>query len=1066
MKNISKNFLWALVILMFLSAVYSMVAGRFQEKGELSLSELATKINAGEVNAIAVVGSTLEISLKDGREFRAEKELESGVTETLKNFGVSPEKLNTVSVKVKSRTAANFVFGVLLPILGPILLIGFFIWFTARQVQRGSMQAFTFGQSRARLIAPDNKKERITFKDVAGVKEAKEELKEVVDFLKNPKKFLQIGAKIPKGVLLMGAPGTGKTLLARAVAGEANVPFFHMSGSEFIEMFVGVGASVSGDTPVLIRENGSVRLRPIRDIVDGFYKEGQENFVISVSGLETLGLKRTKTNFRGFKNNEEKFNLDGSRFVPVRGVFRHKVHEIYEIRYRGGVIRTTGDHSIFVRQKNYVCAKRADEIKPGDILVNLPYKVRSIFVPGFGTTHKVRAHEFDAIRVPELTIWEEKYWEAQRKYEYVLSRANTMTQKQIGASIGLSQAAVGNWINGDHRPKFFNSPSIHHGLPAKIAVTPELMRLFGYYIAEGRTETYYTEFVFGSHEEALQRDCMVLLEKMFRVPVRITPTDTNSTRISVSSRPLAEFFEKHFGTGSHKKHIAEWMWELPWEYVQEFLKGYSRGDGYITGDDKLSMTSVSHRLMLELVWLLSMHGIQVGLGTMVVPAGRMIRKNKPLPETVAWRMTVGKTSNVWGGTDASVQYPNQFKRPKVLQVEKKPFHDYVYDFVGCEGEAFFGGVKPTLLHNSRVRDTFRLAKKAAPSIIFLDEIDAVGRMRGAGLGGGHDEREQTLNQLLVEMDGMETDDRVIMLAGTNRPDVLDPALLRPGRFDRRVILDLPDMNDREEILKIHTRNKPLAEDVEIRRIAERTPGFSGADLANLVNEAAILAARLNRKQVTQMDLINSIEKVMLGPERKSHILSPEEKKISAYHEAGHALVAASSAHADPVHKVSIVSRGRAAGYTLKLPIQDRHLYSRAHFLDELAVSLGGYAAEKVVFSELTTGAGDDLRKATDLARNLVTRYGMSEKIGPVVLEDREEMIFLGREIATERNYSEETARMVDGEVKALMDGAFKKATQIVMKRRATLDELARVLIEKETIEREEFEKIVKNQWGV
>lgn len=589
---------------MLVSALYSIIAGRFGQEKEMSLSELVAKINAEEVKEIAITDSALKIVLKNNEEFHAQKEVEEGLSETLNNYGVDAKKLQQVSIKVESSGFANFLMGVVLPILGPVILIAFLFWFTARKVQQGSMQAFTFGQSRARLINPSNEKERITFKDVAGVKEAKEELKEVVDFLKNPKKFLEIGAKIPKGVLLMGAPGTGKTLLAKAVAGESNVPFFHMSASEFIEMFVGVGAS-------------------------------------------------------------------------------------------------------------------------------------------------------------------------------------------------------------------------------------------------------------------------------------------------------------------------------------------------------------------------------------------------------------------------------------------------------------------------RTRDLFRMAKKSAPAIIFIDELDAVGRIRGAGLGGGHDEREQTLNQILVEMDGMETDDRVIVIAGTNRPDVLDPALLRPGRFDRRVVLDLPDINDREEILKIHMRNKPVMEDIHLRTIAERTPGFSGADLASLVNEAAILAARGDRKKVAQEDLIISIEKVMLGPERKSHLLSVEEKKISAYHEAGHALVASSLKHSDPVHKVTIVPRGRAGGYTLKIPSEDRHFFSRSHFLAELAVALGGYAAEDLVFNELTTGASDDLKKATALARNLVTRFGMSEKIGPMVLAEKEEMIFLGREIATERSYSEETAQIIDREVKLLIDQAFVKAKEVLTKSRAKLEEIAKILIEKETIEREEFDKIIK-----
>ena len=604
MKNLSKNFIWIVVILIAIAALYSLAAGQFQSKKELTLTELVAKINAGEVAEIAVVDTELNIKLKNGEEFIAQKELDTGFSETLKNYGVQPEQLRNVNVAVRFNGGWNFFLTVALPILGPVILIGFFIWFTARQVQRGSMQAFTFGQSRARLISPENQGTRITFKDVAGAKEAKGELEEIVEFLKNPKKFLDIGAKIPKGVLLMGPPGSGKTLLAKAVSGEAGVPFFHMSASEFIEMFVGVGAS-------------------------------------------------------------------------------------------------------------------------------------------------------------------------------------------------------------------------------------------------------------------------------------------------------------------------------------------------------------------------------------------------------------------------------------------------------------------------RVRDLFRQAKKVAPAIIFVDELDAIGRIRGAGVGGGHDEREQTLNQILVEMDGMETDDRVIVMAATNRPDVLDPALLRPGRFDRRVILDVPDLNDRIEILNIHIKNKPIEDDVELRVIAERTPGFSGADLANLVNEAAILAARFDRKSVSQMDFINSIEKVMLGPERKSNILTPKEKEITAHHEAGHALVSASLVNADPVHKISIVSRGRAAGYTLKLPTEDRHLYSRAHFLDEMAVSLGGYVAEQIIFGDLTTGASDDLRKATDLARSLVTRFGMSEKIGPMTLGEKEEMIFLGKEIGTERNYSEATAQLIDQEVKHLITEAYARAKDIITRRRDKLEEIARILIAQETIEREEFNRIVK-----
>ena len=602
LRQFSSQIMWAFGILFLVTVIYSLVVGVGENIKTITLSELVAEINAGSVEKIVVRENALDITLKDGARQSAEKEIEAGLSETFKNYGVVSEKLSAVSLEVKSASGFSFWLGMALPILAPIAIIAFFIWFSARQLQRGSMQAFTFGQSKARLVIPGGK-ERITFKDVAGVKEAKQELEEVVDFLKNPKKFFDIGARIPRGVLLMGAPGTGKTLLARAVAGEANVPFFHLSGSEFVEMFVGVGAA-------------------------------------------------------------------------------------------------------------------------------------------------------------------------------------------------------------------------------------------------------------------------------------------------------------------------------------------------------------------------------------------------------------------------------------------------------------------------RTRDLFKQAKKTAPSIIFIDEIDAIGRLRGAGMGGGHDEREQTLNQILVEMDGFDTDERVIVFAATNRPDVLDPALLRPGRFDRRVILDLPDVNDREAILTIHSKNKNLAEDVAVRRVAERTPGFSGADLANIINEGAILAARKNQKQVHQIDLLDSIEKVLLGPERKSHLLSSKEKEIAAYHEGGHALVSASLSNADPVHKISIVSRGRAAGYTLKIPAEDRKMFTHSHFLDELAVALGGYASEKIVFGELTTGASDDLQKVTDLARNLVMRYGMSEKLGPIVFGEREEAVFLRKEIVSQKNYSEETARLIDDEIKSIIDGAYKKAREILTKRRALLDKLAKVLIEKETIEKEEFETII------
>lgn len=602
MKNsFFSNFILSVLILFFVVSIYSLISGG-KSKEEISISELAKAVQAGQVKEISVKSGSIDATFADDAVKTSKKEDSASIAETLTAYGVSAEQLNTVKVSVEQGGGFFYWFLNLSPIIFPVLFIAVFIWFMTRQIRGAGMQAFSFGQSRARLTDPDDQKQKVTFKDVAGCKEAKEELSEIVDFLKNPKKFFEIGARIPKGILLMGAPGTGKTLLARAVAGEAGVAFFSISGSEFVEMFVGVGAS-------------------------------------------------------------------------------------------------------------------------------------------------------------------------------------------------------------------------------------------------------------------------------------------------------------------------------------------------------------------------------------------------------------------------------------------------------------------------RVRDLFDVAKKAAPAIIFMDEIDAVGRVRGGGMGGGNDEREQTLNQILVEMDGFEPTEKVVVMAATNRPDVLDPALLRPGRFDRRVTIDLPDRSDREEILKIHAKEKPFAEDVNLVVIAERTPGFSGADLYSLMNEAAILAARENRTKVAQFDLVRSIEKVMLGPERRSHILSKKEKEITAYHEAGHALVASVLPYADPVHKISIISRGRAAGYTLKLPIEDRKLQSRNEFLDDIAMSLGGYVTEKMIFGDLTTGPSNDLQVSTALARDMVTKYGMSENLGPVALEGAGGKALFGRGV-NEKEYSEEVGALIDKEVSKIMKEAHGKAQQIITEHRALLDIIAKRLIEVENIERDEFEKIL------
>jgi cell division protease FtsH len=603
MQKLFKNISLVVMLFLLVSGIVILYSSPEKTPEDISLSELSKQINEGKVKEIKVKDNQLDITLNDGRTEKSTKESAVSLIETLKNYGVESQKLQVTDIKIKEASGFSVWMGAILPFLLPFILIGAFIWFMMRQAQRGNNQALSFGASRARMFDPRSKNGRVTFKNVAGSKEAKEELYEIVEFLKNPKKFLSLGAKIPKGVLLLGAPGTGKTLISKAVAGEANVPFFNISGSEFVEMFVGVGAS-------------------------------------------------------------------------------------------------------------------------------------------------------------------------------------------------------------------------------------------------------------------------------------------------------------------------------------------------------------------------------------------------------------------------------------------------------------------------RVRDLFKQAKKNAPAIIFIDEIDAVGRHRGAGLGGGHDEREQTLNQILVEMDGFDTNTNVIVIAATNRPDVLDPALLRPGRFDRRVTMDLPDIGEREEILKLHSKNKPVAQNVELKRIAQRTPGFSGADLSNLLNEAAILAARRNKKEIFMDELTESIEKVILGPERKSRRIDEKEKKIIAYHEAGHALTAAVLPNADPVQKVSVISRGGAGGYTFSAPEKDRTLNSKDYYLDELSVLLGGYVSEQLTFHSITTGASNDLERATAIARNLVTRYGMSE-LGPRTYGHKEDLVFLGREIREEKNYSERTAEEIDKQITLFIKNAYAVTEKIINEKKEILEKIAKVLLEKETIEQDEFNELVK-----
>ena len=785
---------------------------KIKEEQEVSFVAFLDKVKMREVKEINIESdSNILFVTKEGKIFRTSKDPNSSLWEIFEKEKIP--KNDYLNIKINKKAEVSLVQLLLSFILNvlPVAIIIWFIWQMFKQTQRGTSQIFTFGKSGIKVYNPDDPN-KVTFKDVANLEEAKQELMEIVEFLKNPDKFLKIGAKIPKGVLLVGPPGSGKTLLARATAAEAGVPFFYISGSEFVEMFVGVGASVSGDTPVLIKKNGKVKLLPIKKVVDRYYKENEEGVIKFVDGLETLGYE-----------SKGKYFFKRPKWTKVKGVFRHKVNKIYEIYFREGKIKVTGDHSIFVREKNKIVCKRASELKVGDVLVNLPVD------------------------------------------NNLLNEINKIASGKLADKTKIS-------------------------------------------------------------------DCKI-----------ITTTKLN----------IYQLIEKSI----------IYLWLKSWESSQ---------------------------------------------------------------------------------------------KPVITKILVKPYNDYVYDFCGCENEAFFGGEKPILLHNSRVRDAFTIAKRNQPCILFIDEIDAIGKVRGIGITGGHEEREQTLNQILVEMDGFEKGTKVIVLAATNRPDVLDPALLRPGRFDRKIVLDLPDVKAREEILKIHLRDKRVGK-VNLKQIAELTPGFSGADLANLCNEAAILAARRNKEFIEQEDLLDSIEKVLLGPERKTKVYSKKEKEIAAYHEAGHAVVTHYLPHTSPVQKISIISRGRAGGYTLKTPLEERSFYFKREFLDELASILGGYAAEKLIFNDVTTGASNDLEIATDLARQLVLKFGMSEKLGPVSFSKPL------KEFPLEKEYSEKTAEIIDEEVKTIINQALERALKVLNLKRDKLEKVAKILMKKEVIERKQFERIVKEK---
>ncbi|TSC92967.1 MAG: cell division protease FtsH [Candidatus Berkelbacteria bacterium Licking1014_7] len=1014
----------------------------------VSISQIKNMVASGEIKELSVDKSKVVATDNQDKKFSAF--LESGAK--LSDYEITADK---VKIEVIDPEKGSFLPTFLTVIL-PFLLVAGFLYFMLKGAQGANMRAMNFGKSRAQLYEGKN---RITFSDVAGAQESKQELQEVVEFLRYPQKFLRLGAEIPKGVLLVGPPGTGKTLIARAVAGEAGVPFFSVSASEFVEMFVGVGAartrdifqkakknapailfideldaigrqrgsglggshdereqtlnqilvemdgfevdskvvvvaaSVTGDTAILIRDpRQGVKLISIGEFVDDYYRTGEEGIEKSISGIEVLGFEKKTSRNRLLKNN---LYFGKSAFMPVKSVFRHKVNEIYEIEYLGGKIRTTGNHSLFVKtsdgiiKKKYVC-----KMNPRDVLVGFPNK-EGKKRKGF---RRIKSCEFNSEFNLELPLWQPLFVKSEpikNIYQYVLAQTNTISQTKLGEEVGFSQRTIGKWQQGICEPRVLSRNYYQHKdvLPERVKVTPNLMRLFGYYVAEGYSRKEL-DFCLGSHEIEIIKDIKILMKEIFGLePDKIYHRET-AINIIYYSKPLAEFFAYHCGQGAHNKHLPAFLFEAPKEYFVDFLKGYANGDGCFVKKGKnkgnLVLISVSKQLLLELNWLSRMHGFEPSFSEFEAREGRRIKNGKPLKKSKAYRLEFWKTTNPFNNLDRQWSlHPLAL----VKKVTKLPFNGFVYDLCGCENEAFFAGEKPILASN------------------------------------------------------------------TNRPDVLDPALLRPGRFDRRVILDLPDKKEREEILKIHYQKKPMAKKIDTGKIAAGTAGMSGADLKNMVNEAAIFAARNNKKEISQSDLHWAVEKVLLGPERKSRVLSKHEKEIIAYHEAGHAIVGHILPGTDPVHKISIISRGLTLGYTWSLPGEDIHLYSKEKFEDQISQMLGGRVAEELIFKSVTTGASNDLKQATKIARDMVTRYGMSDKLGPMTLGEREELIFLGKELAEHKTYSEKIAAKIDDEISKIICEAEKKTKIILQKHRHKLNKIAKILLIKETIEGEEFKAL-------
>ncbi|KAJ2677279.1 hypothetical protein IWW42_000085 [Coemansia sp. RSA 1085] len=804
--------------------------------------------------------------------------------------------------------------------------------------------------TKASEFVPEETTTKVRFSDVQGCEEAKEELQDLVQFLKSPQDFSEVGGRLPKGVLLTGPPGTGKTLLARAVAGEAEVPFFFMSGSEFDEIYVGVGASVTGDTQVLVKDQEGVRLVEIGAYIDQYYPEANEGYVVPVNGLQTLGYSG------GSK-------MGSCAWTKVRQVYRHRVSDVYEIAYMGDTVRTTGDHSVFIRLGNgEIRAIQARELQVGDTLVDMPYTKTS--------TSFTHSNVRDACQTPQqnlLSMW--------------APGCSPGTRQQIRAEC--QQA----------------------GISEDIEATPTLAWLFGIYAACGQVVDNKLHMHFSKRNSDLSNKVEQAMHGIFGAAQEFTNLHL------VYSHVVAQFFEHQCGY-SKARCVPEFLWTANKAMYQAFI------DGFMLGNDSKQCTQVAstnYELLREIAWLASMHRVHATLQ----------------PSESSWILEI------------------QPRDTRITGIRRVAYDGFVYDFCGCDHEAFFGGNNPVLLHNSKVRKLFSAAREKSPSIVFIDEIDAIGSKRNPR---DQTYMKQTLNQLLVDLDGFSQTEGVIFMAATNFPEVLDPALTRPGRFDRIVQVPLPDVRGRAAILKKHSEKIQLASDVDLNVVARGTPGFSGAELQNLLNLAAIEASKQRASNVTNKHLDFAKDRIIMGSERKSAVITPENKLATAYHEGGHTLAAMYTKGAMPLHKVTVMPRGHALGVTVQLPEADRESVSKQEYLAEIDVCMGGRAAEELVYGldKVTSGCSSDLQRATRVATAMVTQFGMDEKVGLVSYNDEQR-----------ERLSAEGKRTIEEQVRALNAESNFRVMNLLSNHREELDRLAKALVEYETLDKNEIERVVK-----